>query len=246
MANGSEALGLGSDIAGGAASGSALGPWGAAIGAGVGLLKGAYGIAQQNKAKKLAAQNKRPTYNIPEEISQNLSDAQRMALEGLPDEQKAQFVSNIQRSQQFGLQGLSDRKAGIAGLGSIVQSGNDSYNNLLGQDAAARQRNQGILMNQRNQMAEYKDKAFGINQMEPYQQKAAAVRALTGAGTQNVFSGLTDIAQGALRLPKFGGMNNTGGIGAAPQYSGSNTNTGGSSQYYGLGMDDGTDQTWGK
>jgi len=131
-----------SGAAQGAAAGSALGPYGALVGAGVGLLKTGYGISQQQKAEALDRQNARPKYNVPEEIRKNLNQAQLMALEGLPDEQKQQFVNNIQRSQQFGLQSLSSRKSGLAGLGSLVQQGNDAYGNLLSQDVAAKQRNQ--------------------------------------------------------------------------------------------------------
>ncbi len=163
------------------------------LGLGEGILGGIqslYGIYQQHKGNQMAAQNQRPNYEIPDEIKQNLSQAQNMALEGLPAEQKQQYLQNIQRSQNFGLGAQSDRKGGLAGLGSIVQSGNDASMNLLSADAQARRQNQGALMNARTAMAGYKDKAFEFNKANPFYEKAAAARAMQGAGQQNIWGGL--------------------------------------------------------
>ncbi len=160
----------------------------------LGGLQSAYGIYQDIKGSKMARDNKRPDYEIPEEISQNLTQAQQLALEGLPSEQKQQYLNNIQRTQQFGLNSISDRKGGLAGIGSIVQSGNDANMNLLSADAGARLANQKTLMNARSTMAGYKDKAFELNKLNPYQERATAARSLQGAGLQNIFSGLGTIA----------------------------------------------------
>lgn len=160
----------------------------------LGGIESAYGLYQSIQGNKMASQNQRPTYEIPQEISQNLSQAQQMALEGLPAEQKEQYINNIQRSQNFGLNQLNSRKAGLSGLGSVVQAGDDSYNNLLSEDSAARMNNQRGLMNARSTMAGYKDKAFQLNQLDPYNTKAAAARAMQGAGLQNIYGGLSTIA----------------------------------------------------
>lgn len=184
----------------------------------VGGLESGYGLYQSIQGNKLAADNKRPTYEIPPEIQQNLNQSQQMALEGLPDQQKQQYINNIQRSQDFGLQQLSSRKAGLAGLGGVVQSGDDSYNNLLTQDANARQKNQQGLLNARSTMAGYKDKAFQLNQLDPYHDKAAAARALQGAGLQNINTGLSSIA-GIVDRNRFNSGTTTGepGVNGNPQ-----------------------------
>lgn len=159
----------------------------AAVSAGV---KGVTGIAQFLKGRKLAKQNARPTYEIPEEIKQNLSTAQMQALEGLPQEQVNQYLQNIGRSQNFALGAINERKGGLAGLGNIVQSSNDAYSNLMVQDAIAKQQNIANLVGQRNVMADYKDKQFQYNKVEPYQEKAEAATALKGAGLQNLFNAI--------------------------------------------------------
>ncbi len=157
----------------------------------------AYGISQKIKGDKLAKSNVRPTYQVPDEIKGKLSNAQNLALEGLPAAQKEQYINNIQRSSNFGLNALSDRKSGIEGLGALVQNQNDAYSDLLSKDASARQSNQQYLGNVQSEMAGYKDQAFNVNQMQPYEQKAAAARALTGAGIQNISGGLGSLSDSA-------------------------------------------------
>src|ERR1022692_1272443 len=94
---------VGTDAIAGAGIGTSIMPgWGTVIGAAggaaVGLSTSIYGMYQQKQAKKLMADNPKPTYTIPPEIQANLSQGQQQAMEGLPDEQKQQYVNNLQRS----------------------------------------------------------------------------------------------------------------------------------------------------
>lgn len=156
----------------------------------LGGIQTAVGVGQFLKGQSIAKKNKRPDYNIPDEIKQNLSQAQMAALEGLPPEQKQQFIENTQRQQNFGLNALGDRKAGLTGLATLTQQGNDANKNLLSMDAAARQQNQQGLMDARTQMAGYKDKQFELNKLLPFQQTAEAAKGLQGSGLQNIMGGL--------------------------------------------------------
>lgn len=144
------------------------------------------GLNQYYKGKKMLKNNKRPTYEIPAEVQANLNQAQQMALQGLPEEQKQQFLNNVQRSQAFSMSQAGSRKAGLAGLATINQQGQDAYGNMLSMDAQARMQNQGVLMNQRQNMADYRDQAFQINKLNPYYEKQAEGLAMQGAGMQNV------------------------------------------------------------
>lgn len=159
----------------------------------LGGIQTASGIAQYIKGNQMAKKNKRPDYQVPQEISDNLSQAQMQALEGLSPEQKQQYVENVQRQQNFGLNAMGDRKAGISGLATLTQSGNDAYNNLLTQDSQARMQNQQGLMDARTEVANFKDKGFELNKLLPYQQKAEAATALKGAGIQTAVSGLSNL-----------------------------------------------------
>ena len=175
----------------------------------LGGIQAAAGIAQYIKGRQIAKSNVRPTYEIPTEISQNLTQAQMAALEGLPPEQKKQYVENVQRQQNFGLTALGERKSGIAGLAALTQSGSDAYKDLLSADAAARAENQQRLMSAREQMAGYKDKSFELNKLLPYQEKAEAATGLQGAGLQNIMGGLQS-AQGSFENTELAKMYNEG------------------------------------
>jgi hypothetical protein len=182
---------------------------GSALTAGLGIYQYAKGQQEQDA-------NKRPEYQIPKEISDNLSQAQMMALEGLPAEQKQQYIQNIQRSSNFGLRAISSRKGGLAGVAGLVQNQNDASANLLSQDAAARQQNQRFAMQEGNTMANYKDQAFKINKLNPYYEKTAESQALLGAGIQNIAGGIRQ-GEGAAMLsdPSMGGV----GSGAFGEYN---------------------------
>lgn len=151
--------------------------------AGAQLGMGAY---QYFKGKSEAANLRRPIYQVPSEVKQNLTDAQLRALEGLPEEQKKAYVSQIQQAAGAQINRAKDLKSGLVGMAGVYQSQQNAYQNLLGQDAAAKQANQNQLMQVRGQMAQYKDKAFQVNQMEPYKQQFNQAQAMQGAGLQNM------------------------------------------------------------
>lgn len=169
----------------------------------------ALGLHQYYKGKKMRKNNKRPTYEIPEEVKQNLSQAQNMALQGLPEEQKQQYLSNLQRGSAQALSSSSSRGGGLAGIANINQQQNDAYGNMLSMDSQARFQNQGVLMGQRQNMADYRDQAFQVNKMNPYYEKEAEALAMQGAGQQNIGNSF-QIAQGK-------GSSGMGGAGGSDQ-----------------------------
>ena len=164
-------------------------PIGLAIAAGIGLAKLGVGIAQQRKGKKLEEATDRPDYEIPEEVFQNLNQAQQMALQGLPAEQKKQYIQNLQQSGQFALSQSGSRKAGLTGIAQLNQQQNFGMQNMLAMDAQARQQNQMQVMQQRQNVAGFRDQAFELNQLNPYYEDISQARGLQSSGLQNIFSG---------------------------------------------------------
>ncbi len=154
--------------------------WAAGIGTGL------FGYHQYREGKNLSKGNNRPTYEIPPEIAQNLTQAQQQALQGLPEEQKQQYISNLQRSSAYALSQTGSRRGGLAGVAAINQNQNDAYGNMLAQDSAARMQNQQQVYGQRQNMADYKDQAWKVNQFDPYGLTLAKSEALMGAGIQNM------------------------------------------------------------
>jgi hypothetical protein len=143
----------------------------------------AYGLYKQKK-------NKRPNYEIPAEILANMTQADHMAYQGLPEEQKQQYINNLQRSQAYSLNQASSRKAGLTGLAAVNQQGIDAYSDLMADDAAARRQNQTLQMQQRQVLADYRDKQKELNEYNKYYEDTAQNQAMIGAGMQNVSQGL--------------------------------------------------------
>ena len=177
----------------------------------LGAVQTIYGMQQQKK-------NKRPTYEIPQEISQNLSQTQQQALQGMPEDQKQQYISNLQRSSAYSLSQANSRKGGLQGLGAINQNQNDAYGNMLSMDSQARMQNQNQLMGARQTMADYRDQAFQLNKENPYYEKTAQNNALIGAGMQNMSQGFQQGNQG-------GGADFAKAGNKAPQSNGNNFDT---------------------
>ncbi len=184
---------------------------GGAIQGTVGLVQAGFGLSQYKKGVKAAEALVRPVYEIPPEIAQNLSQAEMAALEGLPAEQKQQFVENIQRGGQQALGSLSDRGLGVAGAGGIFQQQTDAYRDLLAADVGARREAQADVASARLTQAGFKERAFDINVFQPYTQSYLEAQALQGAGLQNIGGGLQTVAKSGETFA--GGMGGGGGGG---------------------------------
>lgn len=163
-----------------------------------------FGAYQYIKGQAEMNNLKRPTYEIPSEVKANLTKAQLNALEGLPEAQKKAYVSQIQQSAGAANNRVSGMKAGLEGMAGVYQNQINSFQQLLGQDAMAKRQNEQVLTQQRQQMAGYKDKAFEVNQMQPYKQEYNQAQAMMGAGLQNAMGGLQ---QGAASFDKSQALN---------------------------------------
>lgn len=182
-----------------------------------GLVSGITGLIQKHKANKLLAQTKRPTYAIPNEILQNQKQAELNARQGLPSEQYQQGMQNIARQQNTALQRATDRRGGLLAVAGTQQVGTDAALNLDVANAKQRLQNQQALYGVNNQVAQYRDKAFQINQLQPYQQQYNYGMSLLGQGNQNLLGGIDKLVAGGLR--------------AGTSATGSGTSSGGRSAY---------------
>jgi len=162
----------------------------AAIGLGIQGAKALVGGIQALKGRKMLKNNKRPTYEIPEEIKQNLNAAKLREIEGLPEAQRQAAVNDIKASQAAALAGGNDRQAGISGLAGGMNAANSAYANIANADVAARQSNQAGVTAANSVMAGFKDKAFSYNKDQPFQAKQAEGQGLVGSGMQNIAGAL--------------------------------------------------------
>lgn len=149
-------------------------------------------IYKNRKAKKALEEG----YKIPEEAKQNLSDAQRQALEGLPAEQQQQYLENIQQAQAVSLDAIQDRRGGLVGAAGVQASATEGYKDLLAMESQARVANQRQLMQQRDVMAGYKDLEWKTNVFDPATEQRKQAQANVGAAMQNIGAAATYTGQG--------------------------------------------------
>lgn len=165
-----------------------------------GIFSGIVGLSQKRKARNALANLHRPEYEIPNEVLQNQKMAQMAAAQGLPSEQYNQAMQSIQRQQNRGLAAATSRRGALMALPGIQQQANDALLNLNVKNAQARMANRQQLYGINNQVAGYRDKAFQINKMQPYQQDYNYNMDLLGMGNQNFYSGIDKLLGGGGQL----------------------------------------------
>lgn len=190
----------------------------AAAQAGAGIVQGISGIAQKAKAKKMARSNKRPTYEIPNAITDNQDLIESRAGQGISDATRRELTQGAER----GLTGSID--AILAGGGSVNNIA-DLYSNYTGSlskmaliDEEMRTKNMQNLIDQNERLAGEQDKAWQVNVYAPYADKAQAAAALTKQGTDNIWKGVNSVlgaganyATAQQYKPEIAGVYGTGG-----------------------------------
>lgn len=177
-----------------------------------GLISGISGLFQKAKANRLEKNNIRPVYDIPQEVRANQQIAQQQASMGMPGAQYQKGLQNINRNAANALSATQDRRSGLSSVGAIQQGANDATLNLTAQDAQQRVANIRNLMAQNQTMAQYRDKAWGWNNQSKYEENAAAIRALRGAGNANINQGINGILGAGMTAAT--GMGGVGGSAA--------------------------------
>lgn len=165
--------------------------WAQAAGAG---LQGVLGIGQLIGGALMNPE--RPTYQIPDEIK-NMLALRQMNLGGrMAGATQAQ--ANIMQSQANTVgayQGtLRNPNAILAGVSAAQGQTNRAFGNLGAMEAQDYQRRLAGLEGAQRSMAQYRDKAFDINEMQPYVDEARTKAALIGAGLRNISGGAAGVA----------------------------------------------------
>lgn len=146
------------------------------------------------KAKKLAKEK----FVTPEELKQNVAAAQQIKTQGMAKETYQGALQNIARNQNFGLAALQDRGKALAGVGNIVQRGNDAALKLDSADATIRNQNMitGTHMeaSARQQIGLQKLAFENMKRNQQYQES----QNLQGAGIQNMMGGASSLGTWAM------------------------------------------------
>lgn len=171
------------------------------------------GLSQDAKANKLARDNKRPTYTttkyeIPKEVNEYLARVKGQVSNQLPGQSLMENKLDANTSNAIAaIQQSGNSSADIINaISGIANQQNDATNSLGIEGAKQYWDSQNNVNSALLNSAAYKDKAyqynsqnndkaFEVNQMAPYQQMAASISALRGAGQQNQYNGLNSLSQ---------------------------------------------------
>lgn len=175
---------------------SAVAAAGLVIGAGSAIYSG---LSQRKQAKALAANNPYPTQTVPQADLDNQQLAKQMANQGLPAQQYANAMTNIQRTQQSAMRNGYDRRGGLGLIGQIQQNSNDATAKLDAANAAARIQNQRQLLGVNRQVAGAQQDAFNWNSKNKYLQNYNYSQQLQGAGNANLVHGVDEIGSGLIQ-----------------------------------------------
>lgn len=149
----------------------------AGLQAGIGLAQFGAGLFRKKP--------KRPKYNIPQEVFENMSDAEYYAFAGLPEEQKSQALNQMREQSTRALFEANTRKAGLGTITKLAEAEQEGVVNLAVQDSMARMRNLDRLQSARTEVQKARDKEFGVK-MQRFEDKRARRDALIGGGLQNI------------------------------------------------------------
>ncbi len=166
---------------------------GLGISAAAGIGQSIQGASQVSKSRKEMENLTKPEYIIPDEIKQNLTDAEQRQYYGLPDAQKREFLNNMQQSSTDALRSSATRRGGLQMVSNIQEQQNQMSNQLMIQDVQAREAKVSQLVDARREMAQQRIQKFA-HEFSDYSSQLDYLRSQESAGIQNIFGGIDQVA----------------------------------------------------
>ena len=171
-------------------------PAGGLATAGAGLLLGgaeaAWGNSQKNSYQRQinAISGNKPAYQIPGEENQIVNLAESRAGQGMSAASNQALTNNTNNTLSAGLNAALRGGGDANSLGNIVEKSQQGFNQNAIYDDQARMKNLENLQSSWARMSADKDKAYTLNELDPWKDKMAALHQQL-AGANNMFmSGL--------------------------------------------------------
>lgn len=172
------------------------------------------GIQQARKAKKLLA-TPRPTYNIPNSITEATNNARANSYDTrLPNQDyltgkiSGSTAQTIRAATQMG------HSPGeiLATVAAANGNENEALNNMMTQSLAQKQQKEQGLQTALNNEVPYEDQAWSWNKQAPYVDAIAKGRSMQDAGRENTYKGLQGIITNGLNTRIPGKLQGSGGV----------------------------------
>lgn len=195
---------------------AALGVGAPALALAPAAFQGALGLAQL-ALTAILPRARRPTYRIPRPVIANAALARDQYLGRAAPYRIAE--QNIMAQQGNAIAQVRRNVGGAAQaaslIGGIQANTNTALRGLAQSEAAERLQRAGILMQQRGILAQYQDKAFQLNEMQPYLDRAAMQAALREGGLRNLYGATRALGGSAQNIMAFNYLSNNPMLGAA-------------------------------
>lgn len=187
---------------------------GAAIVAGAGIAKAISGARQASRGRAIERSNVRPDYDISEEYFENRDIAAEMAQSGLGADALNFYRTGAERGLTSSLSAVLQAGGGpnsVAGLYDAYQQG---IGGIAAADAQAETNNIRYFLDRNTDVATQRTMQWTLDEYEPYKDRARLASELQRQGTENVFSGISQVGGAVSSFGKAGNFSSLGGANA--------------------------------
>ena len=152
------------------------------------ITQGALGVGQTLYGA-IKKKPKIPEAEIPQELYENMTDAEYWSYIGMPEEQRQRYVDDLRASTSAGLNRISDRRGGLGAVSSLAQGERQGIKDIAEMDTSMRMNNIDKLYQSRGQYAQAKMMTDEANR-NIAQTKRNEILGIAGAGMQNVMGAM--------------------------------------------------------
>lgn len=148
------------------------------------------GVAQKSKAAKIAAGNKRPDYEIPNQVIENQKLLESLAQQGLTAGAKQAYTNANDRSLTSSIEAILKSGGSPNLIGEAYDSSTQATSRMALAEDEARIRNINMYIQGQNMLADETSKKWAINKFAPYADKAQQAAQLSSQGSDNIWKGI--------------------------------------------------------
>lgn len=165
--------------------------------AGAGIIEG--GIEMISGAKKLKKDKEelsrlnRPFYKIQNEYYENKNIAASNAMSGLPEETKKYLTDKSDQGLGAGIEGILKAGGRPEDIGKLFSVYKDSIDKTGAEDADRHLKNIEYYMEANKNLAGQKNIQFGINELQPYEEKLKEITQRRAADEKSIWDGANTI-----------------------------------------------------
>lgn len=176
------------------------------VGAGIAAAGAVYnvgsGIAKTSAAKKLAAGNIRPWYNIPTEYYQNDNLAAQQAETGLSPSSINFYNTNANRGLTTGTNAILEGGGDVDNLAKIYDQFSQGLSQETAEDQNLKSQHLNTFINANKDLAGQQTQQWSLNYYDPYKDTAQLASAEKAGGQQQIQSGIGELVGTASALSK--------------------------------------------